>query len=199
MRRATEHGFTLLEILVVLVVLGILLATLTQGMRFGVQASEKQARSLQLVTDLDAVDRTLRQLIERMKPGGFTGKPPFFVGEARLLSFTSDLPEAFSLSAREADITLAVNAARQLRLFWEPHLTARNGRAPAPASTVLLEGVDHIELSYWGTDGVVPGWQTHWQSQALPGLIRLRIVFVPGSGRLFPDFVIAPKRDRIRP
>ncbi len=198
MRRAMEQGFTLLELLIAMVVLGIVLAVLTQGMHFGVLASLKHEKLLQRVSDLDVVDRTLRMLIEPMKPGSVTGQPPYFVGEACRLSFTSDLPTAFGLPAQEADVTLNVDAARRLRLSWTPHLAVQQGQAPAPDSTLLLDGVDHIELSYLGTEAQGAGWQANWRQPSLPDLIRIRIVFMAGSGRLFPDIVVAPRRSRMQ-
>ena len=62
-------GFTLLEILVVLAVLGILFAGLAQGGRFVSLAWDRHVRLIEQNADLDTVDRLLRSIIERAKPG----------------------------------------------------------------------------------------------------------------------------------
>ena len=61
-------GFTLLEILVALAVLGFLLLGLTQGARFGLAAWDSQARLLDRTGDLQVADRTLRRILSRLVP-----------------------------------------------------------------------------------------------------------------------------------
>ena len=60
---AQPSGFTLLEILVALVVLGLLMIGLTEGTRLGLRTIETQARLTDRTAGLDAVDQTLRTLI----------------------------------------------------------------------------------------------------------------------------------------
>ena len=64
-----EAGFTLLEIVVALVVLGILLVTLTRGVQFGLAAYDRQDGMVATAGRLEAVDRTLRRLITLLDPG----------------------------------------------------------------------------------------------------------------------------------
>jgi prepilin-type N-terminal cleavage/methylation domain-containing protein len=58
-----EHGFTLLELLVSLVIFGLLLAALGQGTRFALAARQSQTHQIEVDADLDTVDRTVRHLI----------------------------------------------------------------------------------------------------------------------------------------
>ncbi|WP_457836108.1 PulJ/GspJ family protein, partial [Staphylococcus aureus] len=69
MRGAGERGFTLLEILVALVVLGFLLAGLAQGTRFGLQAWGMQTRNVLRQADMDGTYRVLRAMVEAADPG----------------------------------------------------------------------------------------------------------------------------------
>lgn len=66
---ARRNGFTLLEVLVALVVLGFLLAGLSQGVRFGIQAWGMQTRRVAQQADMDLALRTLQRLIEEADPG----------------------------------------------------------------------------------------------------------------------------------
>jgi len=197
--RTGERGFTLLEILVVLTVLGILLATLSQGVRFGVQASRAQARMLNRTGDLPSVDRALRILIEHMQPTSGTAQQPFLMGGPGQLSFVSDLPSGLELQSRQADITLAVDARHRFQLLWTPHLQDRLTAAPVVSSSLLAEDIDRVEFSYWEADGAANGWRIQWQGPDLPSLIRIRIVFMRGSGRHWPDIVCAPRREPAGP
>jgi general secretion pathway protein J len=196
MTQRKQAGFTLLEILVALVVLGFLVAGLAQGLRLGVSTWQAQARTQAARGDLDAADRTLRTLIARMDPGGVSGRPAIFKGTSHSLLFTTTLPQAADgLVSRGADVTLAVDDGHQLRLLWVPHY--RNPLRPLPPGRVtLLSDVDHLEIAYWRDPQA--GWQPEWAGVTLPKLIRIHIVFTGASGRHAPDVVVMPMRDRWR-
>jgi prepilin-type N-terminal cleavage/methylation domain-containing protein len=197
MNKRNAAGFTLLETLVALVVLGFLMAGLAEGLRFGVAAWQTQARKTAERSDLDAVDRTLRTLIARMDPGGFSPQQPALVGNARNIVFTTSLPQAAdALPSRDADVTLGVDEAHQMRLQWLVHYRNRIGRPPLPENVVLRNDVDHLEIAYWQASKT--GWQNEWTERALPKLIRIRVVPVRDGGHRGPDIVIAPMRDRWR-
>ncbi len=184
-------GFTLLEMLVALVVLGFIVAGLTTGMRFGLRGWDTQARLIGERQDIDAVDRVVRQLIESIDPGTLTSPLPVR-GNSNNLAFTSEMPAGSGLTLRRADLGLGVDAAHRLVLWWTPHRHAvRFGPAPVPQTSELLRGVDHLELAYWGKNGV---WESQWTQAALPRLIRIRLTFAKGDPRRWPDIVAAPLR-----
>ncbi len=68
MKARASDGFTLLEILVALAVFGFLLAGLSQTVRFGLTAWRQHARLSDGKADLDALDRTLRSVVENLAP-----------------------------------------------------------------------------------------------------------------------------------
>jgi general secretion pathway protein J len=188
-------GFTLLEILVALVVLGFLMLGLAQGTRFGVDAWQRQARTLAERGDLDAVDRALRRLIEQADPGEGT-KPPHFIGAPARLEFATELPLAAStLPSRRANVALAVDPANRLVLRWVPIAQAARRDLP-PQENELLQGVDHLDLSYLRPVSNGGGWFDKWTGPTLPELVRIRIVFLKGDRRHWPDIVAAPMREQ---
>jgi general secretion pathway protein J len=188
-------GFTLLETLVALVVLGFMVAGLTQGVQFGLSAWGTQARIMARREDLDAVDRILRSLVRQMDPGTPTDPRGVNGTNSRLL-FTSRLPTA--AGGGMADMLLAGDAAGRLVLEWTPYLHARRLAAPAPPRReVLLSGIERLELAYW-RPAAGGSWVGSWNERSLPGLIRVRIVFRPGEARRWPDVVTAPMRSSIK-
>ena len=194
--RDSAAGFTLLEVLVMLVVLGLLLAGLSQGLRFGLLAWRTEARLQAAHGELDALDRTFRHLVETLEPGTVT-TPSSLRGEAGRVSFTATLPAAArALPTRLADVTLYLDGAHRLVLDWTPHRHAvRVGAPPMPVEEVLLRGVAAVRLAYAASSG--GGWQDSWTSPYPPALIRLRLVFPAGDPRRWPDLVAAPRRDRV--
>ena len=192
--RARDGGFTLLEIVVALVVLGILLVTLSRGTQFGLAAFDRQDRMINVGGRLEAVDRTLRRLIVQLDPGTATDGDTV-VGTRHVLVFRSRLPmggtagEAGTL----ADLRVSVDDDHHLVLAWLPHRHVKVANAaPTPHREILLDDVDAINLDYWGDNA----WHAQWKEVAPPALIRIRIVFPENDGRRWPDIVEAPARDQ---
>lgn len=183
------NGFTLLEMLVALVVFGLLLAGLTQGISYGMRAWQSQVRIATGHEDLDAVDRALRQMIAVMDPGDGIDAAPVS-GSADRLEWITVLP------GREQRVTaeLLVDPAHRLVLRWRPYVHAeRLTPTPTAAVTELLRGVSRLELSFWRPTG---GWITTWRFTELPALIRIRLIFPPNDPRHWGDIVAATDLDR---
>jgi general secretion pathway protein J len=196
MIRRSEAGFTLLETLVALAVLGMLVAALTQGMRTGVALWQTQSRQLAQRDDVEAAERTIRGLVARLDPGGPSGRDPVFAGAANTMTFKTTLPQAADLlQTPEVEVTLAVDAKHQALLFWRPHYSRPLVPSAAPSSLPLLRDVDRFEFSYWDP---AAGWQPEWAGARLPKLIRIRVVFTKQSGRVAPAIIAHPARDRWR-
>jgi general secretion pathway protein J len=198
--RPHEVGFTLLELLVVLVVLGLLMVGLVQGVRAGLQLWHAQARRVGEVAELDAAARILRTLLSGIAvpppgaaAGGAAAATPVKGTSARL-DFVGDLPTGLG-TTRRADMSLDLEEGRLL-LIWIPrrHELA-TGPPAAPVKTELIAGVRRLEIAYWGSPGPdrPAGWQESWEGPELPDLLRLRLAFAKGDPRRWPDLVVAPR------
>ena len=185
-------GFTLLEILAALAVLGLLLVMLAQGVQFGLQASQAQDMFEARHSHLEAVDRTLRRLITQAHPG-FYPEPATLHGTASTISFTTVLPAARPGGTVQADAVLT-NEAGRLLLLWTPRLRAELFRpAAAQEATVILDGVERAEFSY----SAGGPWLSAWKAERLPKLVRLSITIRDGSGRYWPPIIAAPAAEPI--
>ncbi|WP_284948108.1 prepilin-type N-terminal cleavage/methylation domain-containing protein [Acidisoma cladoniae] len=195
--RKREAGFTLLEVLVSLIVLALIILGLAQGLRFGVLALHRQSSLIDQHGDLDAVDRTLRTLIEQINPGN-SHDAPEIRGNATSMEFTSELPygAAVALPDRQAEIRLLVDGNHQLLLRWAPYSHATYRVPPQPTDTPLLQGILRVQLSYWSSAGT-SGWRSGWDRSDIPALIRIHIVFLNERGLRWPDIVAAPSRHRL--
>ena len=193
--RPGDDGFTLLELLVGLFVLGLLLALLTQGVRFGLQATQLQARAMDRNGDLHAIDRALRRLVAQADPGIYP-EPASMRGTSQAVSFVTELPRSLAGAVQRADVVLLAEGGRLL-LRWTPHRhVLLSGSAPAWQDTVLLDGVERIELAYQPA-GATGTWRPSWIAGKLPSLIRVRIVFGQDGGRRWPPILVAPLREAI--
>lgn len=194
----SDGGFTLLEVLVALVVLGFLMAGLAGGVRLGMQAWSAQDRATAAHGELDAVDRAVRRLIEQADPGD-QSHAAGIVGDGSRLVLTTRLP---AVSDRAVDAVLLVDARGRLVLRWTPQRFGRPIRPPPPPRDAdLLDGVASVQFAYWprgapgsGTGG---GWRGAWNGPDPPALVRVRLGFADAA-RHWPDIVAAPERDRLR-
>ncbi len=191
-----QAGFTLLEVLVALAVLGFLVLGLAQGVRFGLGAWAGQARLIDRTGDLDVADRALRRVVAQLVPTDDV-RVPGLRGTARGFEGVTELPAAAALPMRQAAVALGVDGARRLVLRWTPHLRARRlGPPPAPEESELLRGVERVEIAYWSA-AAGGGWLPAWTRAELPDLVRFRLVFARGDRRRWPDIVTAPMRERL--
>ena len=196
-----QAGFTLLEVLVALVVLGFLMAGLSQGTRFGLSAWGSQARIIASQSEADAIDRVLRQLVEQADPGRATVAAGLS-GTGNTLSVVSRFP-LFDRLKGDGDIqaALGVDARKRLILRATPYVHAtRLGPTPPAEEFVLLTGVDHLEIAYWGRDSGGSdnsrSWRSRWQGTDLPDLIRISVVFEASARKRWPPMVAAPMRGK---
>lgn len=190
-----DRGFTLLEVVVTLVVLGLLMVTLTQGTQVGLRAWAMDGNVAQRVNGLETTDRALRQLIERALPPDPRTNDGGLVGDAHTLSFTTTLPEGYGArSTHEADVSLRVSANHRLELLWRPHYSRWIVQPPTPSVIPLVDGVERLDVGYL-EPGAQGRWNAAWPKRTLPPLVRLRVVFPAGDERHWPDIVIAPMRD----
>ena len=183
-------GFTLIEVLVTLAILGLLLVMLTEGAQSGVRAWNAYAALAHPQADVEPVERALRHLIERMDPGVYP-EPPLVRGTSTTLAFTTLLAGFGTADTVEADVRLE-SPDGSLLLWWTPHGRGTAfGAPPATHRIVLLEGA-RLELKYAAKDAGA-AWQARWTQEALPGLVRLRLVLP--DGRSWPPVVVRPLRE----
>ena len=183
---ARADGFTLLEMTVALVVLGLVVLGAAQGVRFGIAGWTVQSRHIAATAELDGVDRVLRGLFHGIDVAAIEQVQ----GTADQFAFVGRLPDALPGVLRVADMSLALTGDHRLVLRWRPHRHAVPLAAPPLSTeTELIGGVKSVTFSY--QTGSASGWQTSISS-AIPTLIKVHIVGVKGDPRQWPDIVAAP-------
>lgn len=199
-----ERGFTLLEILVAVTLLGLLMAALLGGVRLGVRAWEASGTRLDDDARLSAVQDFLRERLtqthrfEASAVGLETG--PAFGGEPDRLSFVTLMPDHLGAGFERMTFALTpADASADLSVEWWPADLGDDPAAAADAvrSRVLLADVAELRLAYFGqVDAKQPPiWSEVWNQPFLPLLVRVRLRFPDQDARGWPDLIVRPMID----
>jgi general secretion pathway protein J len=191
--RFQPKGFTLLELLIGLVLLGFTLALLFGGFRLATRAWNAIETRVERSTDEQAGLALIRRLIGSVQPLRSTRtvrQPLTFSGQPDRLAIVAPLTEAVGLRlivlSIEAQTLARADSSRkqpgqQLVLreqalnYSAPHF---DGLLPDLAGYRLIGDFSTAAFSYFGAmaPDAMPGWHGEWtDTEQLPKLVRLQI------------------------
>lgn len=199
--RPRPRGFTLLEVIVSLFVLGFLLLLLLGGFRLALSAWER-GESLK---EGHQIARILSQILSRqvksavpyrIKPKGAEGDSLAFEGKPRSVRFVS----AFPLKRAQAEGLVYVHYQYEPNgkgggrlLFYEKRVLNRDFLEEEPKEEerhVLLENLSNLRFEYYQEEDRLQGrseqWFEEWnikEKKELPGALRMTFTFRAVEGK----------------
>lgn len=193
-------GFTLLELLIAMTLLGFILALLFGGLRLGSRSWDAGELRSERSTHLSLVQGFMRRELSQVYPFRWKKKvnPELaFAGESGKLRFVAPVaarlgPGGLYLVSLEFVRDTDGGQLVMKRSIPEPDSADFNALDGAE-KLVLAEQVESVNFSYFGpeTKDADPQWQDKWDSTTLlPYLIRVRLKF--SNGRDWPDLVVSP-------
>jgi len=200
-RLRNQEGFTLLEALVAVALLGLLSAALAGGLRFGVDAWARGSAHSDQLSRTTVVQGLLRRVVGEAYPYFLSNDPtrPYvdFEGTSESLTLLASTPvvlggvgrSRFRLSVAKHD------GLSDLVMTSQAELAAADAPSTVEKKT-LLAGTASVEFAYFGKGRSEANaqWHDRWTGQsALPQLIQIQVRFPEGDTRLWPDLVIAPR------
>ena len=197
-RPATDAGFTLTELLVVVALLGLMSLVLTPNLKVALEAWPRVAATNAEGEKLDSVRLHLTNLLSQSRPFlvEHAGQGAVrFDGIADRISFLAPLAQRFG-PADIVKFVLRVDDDRTLRLAWaldrdsvpKPDFVG----AAAWQPTEMLVGLTQASFQYFGCgqDGGKPQWWDRWSGRStLPALIRFQFSW----RKRIETLVIAPR------
>lgn len=185
-------GYSLLELVIALALLGFIAVAMSGGVRFGARAWEASEAKVEAVERVQGAQNLLRTLLSRAMPREldptFAVDLDLFRGTAGALAFTASAPSAFGAEGlTRFDLRVEGEAGtQQLVLAWQ----GANRAVPSKSQT-LIAGADAIAIAYGARDGDSFRWTDNWSDQSgAPQLVMIRAAFPPGSGRRWPPLVV---------
>ena len=182
---SSRAGFTLLELLVAMTLLGLIGAMAAGGFRFGLAAWERGGATGVAATEASQALKAVRRLLDGARPIPLRTQAEqepaiLFAGTPDRVTFAAPLPAAV---APPGDFLVELSlVGDRLMLRASPLGHASPTLGPESLSAVLVEGLSGARFRYFGPlpveddqDAVLPmRWQPVWASRAaLPSLVAL--------------------------
>lgn len=193
-----QAGFTLVELMVAIMLLGMLTTALYAGLSFGTRAWHKAAESSALLAQIASAQITLADTLSRahplmLRPAGQEASIDFD-GDADQVTFLAPAPEGvapggfartnFRLEYDGDDFALVSYA--------QPELAGPGIRV----RSILLRHVQNFALSYLSVEhpGEPGQWLSSWRNRVrLPALIKIQLSLDGRNAPRWPDLIIQPR------
>ena len=202
MARRGDRGFTIIEVLVGLTLLGALVAVLTGALRLGLLGRETVDARAEWLDEVRVTQTFVRQYIEIARPLSWVRNrrtEAAFEGEREAVSFIAAMPGW----QNPAGLYLVRIAREGDKLVMTRRVTSGGTDgfdfSDDAESTILATGVARLNFSYYGVTPPLddaPRWHDEWQGQASkPLLVRLKLAYGDGGRNPWPVLVVATMLD----
>ena len=194
MKPALRSGFTLVEMLVGLALLGLMTLFLFGALRFSLRSWDRAEMKTMQVVDLRIVEGVLRREIGKAFPlriGQANENRIAFEGDGRQVHFVTALPAHLGgggLSLVALELAEVRSEAKQdppgkalvLRHVIPDGETRDFSALDKSDQSVLLKGLEDVEFAFFGQDNdqTEASWRNQWTSSArTPALLRIKLKF----------------------
>lgn len=188
------RGFTLVELLVVLVLLSLVMLALVSALRTASQTEERVDARLQRIDDLRVTNGFLRSVLGRISaqkigtPVEVGTSPYFFLGAPAEMSWVGVMPARYGAGGRY-HFRLSIGDNQVLVLQYLPWTDASTLPDWSSAqSHPLLQATTAIAMQYEDATVEPPVWMSQWSLiDRLPSKVMISVHTVAGG---WPDMVI---------
>lgn len=194
-------GFTLIEVLIAMTLLGILVVLLFSSMKISADSWQKGEDKITQVNDVAVVYQFFQHHLAIAKPlwNDFSednAKTFAFQGKSQELQFVSSFPASAKRSGLQLfSLNLINDAGEQvIQVSITPFYPVAEGEEWRKEEVTLLRHVRNFSLSYYGLDEIQTegAWQEDWlEQETLPRLVKIKIA--RDDGNFWPEMIVELK------
>lgn len=196
----SEQGFTLIEVLIGLALLGIMMVLIFSVLRTGARSWEGGEKRTTQSSQMLIVSNFLRTRLTETR-----ALFDDFSEDERLFAFQGSEDELRMVSALPAStgrgglrlFTLAIakdGRQKNLSIALKRFYPSFDDVEEEIEDVVVVENIEKIQLSYFGSDdpGDDPDWQKDWEEkQTLPFMVKIEIQLK--NQEPWPEIIVTPK------
>ena len=200
MRSRAQTGFTLIELVIAMALLGIMMVMLYSGLTFALRGWDAGDANGRRIADRRIGENFLRRELTELFP--MRWKDPMtlkfaFQGEAQRLRFVSSRPAGLAQGGLSlVGLEVESDASNRTRnLVMRRAMPDDDAKDFAPLDhaerTILISDVDSVVFGYFGAENDFnePKWDDAWKHEGrVPQLVRLRIK--TSNGTSLPDMIV---------
>jgi general secretion pathway protein J len=193
-----QKGFTLLELLIGMVLLGLIFTLLFSGLRLGSRSWDSGDKRASDSAQLRGIHTFMRRELSQTLPLRWKNKIDAglaFEGESNALRFIAPLPPTISVGGLYLLGLELENGEAGRRLLLKHALVDSEAKdfsgLEQGEKTVLADQVKNMAITYFGAANPEedPDWQDKWDDpQRLPLMVRIQVELT--DGRSWPDLVV---------
>ena|ERR1700722_15208583 len=199
LRPQHDRGFTLMEILVALALMGMIAVILITSLQIGGHTWQRVMRGASNTDDIAQAQEILRLRLSSLYPddrgAGDISQPAFLITDGTSLEFSGAAPEATADGLLRYRITVSATS-RALEIRAWPGKEGRLDNLADSSAEALLPQVASLTVQFLLKPEIGPGrWVDRWDSKKMPQLIRIDVAFVANDKRRWPPLYIEPRVD----
>jgi len=198
--RARGAGFTLIELVIALALMGVMVLFMYSGLAFGLRGWDAADTNGRRTADRRIAENFLRREVAELFP--MRWKDPLvlrlaFEGKPDLLRFVSVRPAGISVTGLSlVGVSAEQDTAKRTRNLVMRRASPGDeqkdfGPLAQGEATILFEDIDSVAFEYYGAenDFTDPKWVDTWEWPGrIPQLIRIRVRTADGS--YLPEMIV---------
>ena len=198
-------GFTLLEMLIAITLLGIMMTLLFGSLRTCVRSWEAGETLAAKTSRMAVIESFIRANVSNAMPliDDITEEDPVFSfrGTDRSIQFVSSLPASAGRGGLHLfNLDLGKEGREKaLKLTLRPFYPLFDDAGEVKEEIIILENVDEMKVAFFGVDielGDEERWHDKWEERdALPKLVRVDLTIEGGAP--WPTIYVVPRLDVI--
>jgi general secretion pathway protein J len=198
-RAVHDRGFTLIEVLVALALMGMIAIILITSLQIGGHTWQRVMRVTSGTEDIAQAQEILRLRLSSLypddRPAGAISHPAFLISNGTSLEFSGAAPEATAGGILRYQIAVsATSGALEIR-SW-PDKDSFSDQPGDAKPEALLPHVASMAIQFLLKPETGPSrWVERWDSKKIPQLIRIDLAFAPNDKRRWPPLYIEPRVD----